>query len=71
MSWSDKSDKDDLFEDEQSKKIHRKPRKRFDRQGGDPEDDADDDEYRRKRGGKRSHRKKTHKDDFWDGNDLR
>lgn len=65
MSWSDE---DDLFENGKSKKIQRKPRKHFDRQESDPEDGVAD--YRRKRAGKRSHRKKTHKDDFWDGNDL-
>lgn len=67
MSWSDD---EDLFEDEKSKKIHRKPRKHFDRQANDPEDATGGAEYRRKRAGKRSHRKKTHKDDFWGGDDL-
>lgn len=67
MSWSDD---DDLFENGKSKKMHRKPRKHFDRQDNDPEGAADDADYRRKRAGKRSHRKKTHKDEFWDGGDL-
>ena len=66
MSWSDE---EDLFENEKQKKMHRKPRKHFDRQDGGPEDTAEGAEYRRKRAGKRSHRKKTHKDDFWEGND--
>ncbi len=68
MSWSDE---DDLFEDEKPKKVQRKPRKHFERQNGDPESEAEGAEYRRKRAGKRSHRKKTHKDDFWDGDDQR
>jgi hypothetical protein len=68
MSWSDD---DDLFEDEKSKKIHRKPRKQFDRQDDSPADETEGAEYRRKRAGKRSHRKKTHKDDFWDSEDHR
>ena len=67
MSWSDE---DDLFEDGKSKKIHRKPRKHFDRQESESGDTADGAEYRRKRAGKRSHRKKTHKDDFWGGDDI-
>jgi hypothetical protein len=68
MSWSAE---DDLFEDEKPKKIHRKPRKQFDRQVDDPEGTDDGAEYRHKRAGKRSHRKKTHKDEFWDGDDHR
>ena len=53
MSWSAE---DDLFEDEKPKKIHRKPRKQFDRQVDDPEGTDDGAEYRHKRAGKRSHR---------------
>ena len=68
MSWSDE---DDPFENEKSKKIHRKPRKHIDRQDNDPEGADDGAGYRRKRAGKRSHRKKTHKDEFWDGDDHR
>jgi hypothetical protein len=68
MSWSDE---DDLFEDGMSKKIHRKPRKHFERQDGGPEDEANGAGYRRKRAGKRSHRIKNHKDEFWDGDDRR
>ena len=66
MSWSDE---DDPFESGKSKKIHRKPRKHFDRvdENGATVDDGDAD-YKRKRAGKRSHRQKTHKDDFWEGN---
>jgi hypothetical protein len=66
MSWSDE---DDLFDDEKSKKIHRKPRKHFERQDSDSENEDNDAEYRHKRAGKRSHRKKNHKDEFWDGGD--
>jgi hypothetical protein len=64
MSWSDE---DDLFENQKPKKMHRKPRKHIDRLVDDPEGADDGAEYRRKRAGKRSHRQKTHKDDFWDG----
>jgi hypothetical protein len=64
MSWSDE---DDLFEDPKSEKMHRKPRKHFERQGPDAENEDNGDEYRHKRAGKRSHRKKTHKDEFWEG----
>jgi hypothetical protein len=65
MSWSED---EDLFEQGKSKKIHRKPRKDFDRlEEGNAENDEDDSEYKRKRAGKRSHRKKTHKDEFWEG----
>jgi hypothetical protein len=67
MSWSDE---DDLFEDGKPKKIHRKTRKHFERQDPDAENQDNGAEYRRKRAGKRSHRKKTHKDEFWDGGDL-
>lgn len=64
MSWSDE---DDRFENEKPKKIHRKPRKHFERSNENrAEDELDDAEYRHKRAGKRSHRKKTHKDEFWD-----
>jgi len=66
MSWSDE---EDPFENGKSKKIHRKPRKlhdHADQQGLESEDDGV--EYKRKRAGKRSHRQKTHKDDFWDDN---
>jgi hypothetical protein len=66
MSWSDE---DDLFDDGKSKKIHRKPRKHFERQDAGSENEDNSAEYRRKRAGKRSHRKKTHKDEFWDGGD--
>lgn len=68
MSWSED---DDLFENEKPKKIHRKARKHFERPNDDPEEEAESAEYRRKRAGKRSHRKKTHKDEFWDGDDHR
>jgi hypothetical protein len=68
MSWSDD---DELFENSKSKKMNRKSRKHFDRQENGPEGTDGDADYRRKRAGKRSHRKKTHKDEFWDGDDLR
>ena len=64
MSWTDE---DDSFENVKPKKIHRKPRKPFDRtteEGADQ--DGEDADYKRKRAGKRSHRKKTLKDDFWE-----
>lgn len=70
MSWSDEDDRFEI-ENGKSKKMHRKPRKHFDRQENDPEDAAEGAAYRRKRAGKRSHRKKTHKDDFWDEDELR
>ncbi len=67
MSWSDE---DDRFENEKPKKIHRKPRKPFGRSEQISSETGDEDaEYRHKRGGKRSHRKKTHKDEFWQGGD--
>ncbi len=67
MSWSDE---DDLFENGKSKKIHRKSRKSFGRSDdGSSKIEAEDVEYRHKRAGKRSHRKKTHKDEFWQGGD--
>jgi hypothetical protein len=68
MSWSD--DEDDLFENGKLKKIHRKSRKDFDCvEESRAEIEEDDAEYKRKRAGKRSHRKKTHKDEFWEGGD--
>jgi hypothetical protein len=69
MSWSDD---EDLFENGKSKKIHRKPRKDLGRlEESSTAKDEDDSDYKRKRAGKRSHRKKTHKDEFWDGGDHR
>ena len=65
MSWTDE---DDSFEDVKSKKVHRKPRKPFERMTDEETDQNEEDpDYKRKRAGKRSHRKKTHKDDFWEG----
>ena len=66
MSWSD--DDDDLFENGKPKKIHRKSRKDFGRlEESSAENEEDDSDFKRKRAGKRSHRKKTHKDEFWEG----
>ena len=48
MSWSDE---DDLFDDGKSKKMHRKPRKHFERQDSDSENDDNDAEYRAENSG--------------------
>lgn len=61
MSWLDD---DDSLADGKLKKINRKPKKRGDRHEYGIENADDDTDYKRKRAGKRSHRKKTHKDDF-------
>ena len=61
MSWLDE---DSPLEDGKFKKNHRNPRKFIKHMNDDSiENNAD---YRRKRAGKRSHRKKNHKDDFWE-----
>jgi len=69
MSWLDNGD--DLFKNGKSDKIHRKSRKNYDRfEESSDENEGDDSEYKRKRAGKRSHRKKTHKDEYWEGDGL-
>ena len=57
-------DNDDNDERGESEPRGRKRRRRF-----DPE--ADRDEHRQKRSGKRFHRRKTHKDESWPGDDPR
>lgn len=56
MGWSDSEDR---YENETKKKGHRKPRNPF-------REDEDGADHRQKRSGKRSHRRRTHKDDLWD-----
>ncbi len=60
-----RSDSDDrIYDDVQEQKGQRKSRRRAQIQ----DDDTERDRHRRKRSSKRSHRLRTHKDDFWDDN---
>ncbi len=59
MSWSDS---DDGYENEMSKISHRKSRTNFTH-----ENEEHSAGHRQKRSSKRSHRRKTHKDEFWEG----
>ncbi len=56
MSWSDS---EDPYEDGKAKKNYRKPR-------NNDIDDEDGVDHRQKRSSKRSHRRKTHKDELWE-----
>ena len=64
MGWKEYDDSDS-FEDGHSKKSNPKGRKHYGRQ---ILRDESENEHKQKRSSIRSHRKKTHKDEFWEEN---